>query len=144
MINATRKISLPSGEFITIAGLDDYVLGKPNATKTLTALKNNGFNLLLVHEPDVADSLAQYPVDLQLSGHSHGGQVSLPIFGALIKTSLGRRYIGGLYRIQEKSRKLRPYFLFVNRGIGTTRVRIRIGSVPEIAVFTLKRDNKNG
>ncbi|BBI32969.1 metallophosphoesterase [Cohnella abietis] len=140
IINDLLKVRLPAGEFITIAGLDDYVLGQPAARKTLSALKQEGFNLLLTHEPDVADSLAQYPVDLQLSGHSHGGQVHLPILGALIRTSLGRRYVRGMYSIQSKSRGLRPYLLFVNRGIGTTRIRIRIGSAPELSVFTLNRE----
>ncbi len=139
LINNSTKIKLPNGEFITVAGLDDYVLGKPNARKTLSILKDDGFHLLLAHEPDVADKLVRYPIDLQLSGHTHRGQVSLPILGALIRTSLGKKYVGGMYRIQERIRKHRPYVLYVNRGIGTTRIKIRVGSVPELSVFTLRR-----
>jgi predicted MPP superfamily phosphohydrolase len=139
LLNESKRIKLPGGEFITVSGLDDYVCGKPNARSAFAKLNDRHFNLLLAHEPDVADSLARYPIDLQLSGHSHGGQVSLPLVGALIRTSLGRKYIGGLYRVQERIRKNRPYTLFVNRGIGTTRIPIRLGSVPEMCVFTLLR-----
>jgi predicted MPP superfamily phosphohydrolase len=137
LLNESKRITLPSGEYITLAGLDDYVCGKPNPRSAFTKLDADGFNLLLVHEPDVADRFTRYPIALQLSGHSHGGQVSLPILGPLIKTSLGRRYISGLYRVQDKLRAERPYMLYVNRGIGTTRIKVRIGSVPEVSVFTL-------
>lgn len=137
LLNESRRIILPSGEYITVAGLDDFVCGSPDMESAFSNLRNDGFNLLLAHEPDIADRLPRYPIDLQLSGHSHGGQVSLPIVGALIKSTLGRKYIGGLYRVQRKLRAERPYLLYANRGIGTTRIKVRFGSVPEVSVFTL-------
>ena len=140
LINSTRRIELPGGEFITITGLDDYVLGKPNASKTLSRLEHGRFNLLLVHEPDVADRLIRYPVDLQLSGHSHGGQVSLPLVGPIVRTELGSKYVSGLYRIGGRFRDRRPYLLYVNRGSGTTRIPVRVGSVPELTVITLRSE----
>lgn len=139
LINATRRITLPGGEFITVSGLDDYVLGKPNAPKAVSRLDNERFNLLLVHEPDVADRLIRYPIDLQLSGHSHGGQVALPLLGPIVRTQLGSKYVGGLYRIGGRFRDKRPYLLYVNRGIGTTRIPVRFRCVPELTVFTLLR-----
>ncbi|QJD82127.1 metallophosphoesterase [Cohnella herbarum] len=143
LVNEREKITLPGGDSITIAGLDDYVLGKPNAESTLSKLDKDGFNILLAHEPDVADRLTRFPVDLQLSGHSHGGQVSLPLVGALVRTRLGRKYLKGKYLIHDSQRKERPYLLYVNRGIGTTRIPIRIGSDPELAVFTLRGSPSN-
>jgi len=140
LINEVRRVAHPGGEYIVIAGLDDYVLGKPNAPKTISKLRNEPFNLLLVHEPDVADRLIRYPVDLQLSGHSHGGQVSLPLIGPIVRTKLGRKYVGGLYDIGGRFRENRPYRLYVNRGSGTTRIPVRIGSVPELTLFTLRSE----
>ena len=142
LLNESKRITLPSGEYITIAGLDDYLYGKPDPHSAFASLNADGFNLLLVHEPDVADRFVRYPIDLQLSGHSHGGQVSLPILGTLVNTSHGRKYIGGLYRVQQKLRAARPYLLYVNRGIGTTRIKVRLGSVPEVSVFTLLSKGK--
>ncbi|SFB21573.1 hypothetical protein SAMN05216312_104499 [Cohnella sp. OV330] len=139
LLNETKKIRLENGEHLTVAGLDDYVLGRPDPSRALAKLRPDGFNLLLVHEPDVAAFLVRYPVDLQLSGHSHGGQVKLPIVGALVRTQLGRRYLSGLHVVSDRRRPRRPYLLYVNRGIGTTRFRVRLGSVPELCVFTLRR-----
>ncbi|WP_167747021.1 metallophosphoesterase [Cohnella luojiensis] len=137
LLNESKRIMLPSGEYITVAGLDDFNCGSPDMASAFAKLSDDGFNLLLAHEPDIADRLPRYPIDLQLSGHSHGGQVSLPIVGALIKSSLGRKYIGGLYRVHKKLRAERPYLLYTNRGIGTTRIKVRFGSKPEVSVFTL-------
>ncbi len=140
LINAVRRVELPDGEFITVSGLDDYVLGKPNAPKAVSRLENDRFNVLLVHEPDVADRLIRYPIDLQLSGHSHGGQVSLPLVGPLVRTELGRKYVSGLYRIGGRFRDKRPYLLYVNRGSGTTRIPVRFRCVPELTVITLRSE----
>lgn len=135
LVNDTKTITLRSGESLTIAGLDDYLLGNPDVEGTLSNLNEKNFNMLLVHEPDVADRLLVYPVDLILSGHSHGGQVKLPIFGTLIRTSLAKNYISGMYGLSGSERGAQ---LYVNRGIGTTRFKIRLGNPPEISIFTLQ------
>ncbi|WP_246469446.1 metallophosphoesterase [Cohnella nanjingensis] len=139
LVNRTERVRLPNGESIVLAGLDDCVLGRPDARNTLSRLQAGDFNLLLAHEPDPADGYTRYPVDLQLSGHSHGGQVRLPGLGALVRTKLGRKYVAGLYRLTGRFDPARPYLLYVNRGVGTTRMKLRFGSVPEVAVFTLRR-----
>ncbi len=140
LINSTQRIEHTDGDYITISGLDDYVLGKPNAAKTIARLEDDRFHVLLVHEPDLADRLIRYPIDLQLSGHSHGGQVRLPLLGSLVRTKLGSKYVGGMYRIGGGHRVKRPYRLYVNRGIGTTRIPIRLFCAPELTVFTLRRE----
>ncbi|MCC3376532.1 metallophosphoesterase [Cohnella sp. REN36] len=139
LINDLERVHLPSGESIVLAGLDDYILGRPKFRTVLPKLQAEDFNVLLAHEPDPATGFTHFPVDLQLSGHSHGGQVHLPILGALVRTKMGRQYVAGLYTLQGRFDPDRPYRLYVNRGIGTTRMRLRLGSVPEIAVFTLRR-----
>ncbi len=140
LVNATRKIRLPNyNEYITISGLDDFLLGTPDIHGTLQALEPDIFNLLVVHEPDVADQVADYPIDLQLSGHSHGGQVQLPLLGAIYTPPLAKRYVEGMYQIEGTSTLNKPMQLYVNRGIGTTELPIRFLSKPEITVLTLKR-----
>jgi len=72
----------------------------------------NGLNILLYHTPDLAPEAARLGVDLQLSGHTHGGQVRLPFFGALITGSLyGKRFEAGRYQLQQM-------VLYVSRGLG--------------------------
>lgn len=140
LVNDTRRIALPDGQAITISGLDDYVRGRPNPRACMSALTEQGFHLLLCHEPDPVRNHLAYPIDLQLSGHSHGGQVALPVIGAIIRTPKGRKYLRGMYRLRHQpALPGRSYLLYVNRGIGMTRLPFRFGSVPELTVITLRR-----
>ncbi|MDK8183488.1 metallophosphoesterase [Paenibacillus sp. UMB4589-SE434] len=136
LVNEVRQLALPNGQSIAIAGLDDFMLGDPDVTGTLSQIKADQFNLVIVHEPDVADRFTAYPINMQLSGHSHGGQVRFPLLGSFITTPLGEKYVQGMYRIQGH---LRESALYVNRGIGTTRAKFRLWCAPELSVFTLKK-----
>lgn len=122
---------------LTIAGLDDFLLGSPKIEKTLQPLPKDGFTLLLAHEPDIADRVKKYPIDLQLSGHSHGGQVKLPLYGSVYTPPLAQKYKEGIYSILGTKK---PMTLYVNRGIGVTRLPFRFISVPELAIFTLEHE----
>ena len=62
--------------------------------------------MLLVHEPDVVDKVTRYPVDLQLSGHSHGGQVQIPFIGPLITTKLAESHVEGMYELEEEEQAI--------------------------------------
>ncbi|MDM5189416.1 metallophosphoesterase [Bacillus sp. DX4.1] len=139
LVNEVKKITVANGNHITVSGLDDFLLGKPQIQRTLQQLRSQDFNLLLVHEPDVADQIRKYPVDFQISGHSHGGQVQIPFIGPIVTTSLAEKYVEGLYLFKDRSK---PLQLYVNRGIGTTRMPLRFLSKPELSVFVLKRTNK--
>jgi len=86
--------------------------------------------ILLAHEPDYADEVAPVGrVGLQLSGHSHGGQVRLPFLGAPVAPYLGKKYPYGL-------RQLDTMWLYTNRGIGYV-LPVRINCRPEITEITL-------
>jgi hypothetical protein len=87
--------------------------------------------ILLAHEPDFADETARHPVDLQLSGHSHGGQIWLPVVGAPWLPQLGRLYPRGL-------RKIGDLTLYTNIGLGTIRLPVRLNCPPEITMLTLR------
>ncbi len=98
-------------------------------TSLLAHLPTTGAAILLVHEPDFADVAASTGrIDLQLSGHTHGGQVRLPWSGALRTAPLGEKYIAGRYTIQSMQH-------YTNRGLGMVPPRIRLNCRPEIATF---------
>lgn len=89
--------------------------------------------VFLYHSPDGIAGIAREGVDLCLSGHTHGGQVALPLYGALITLSdTGKRYESGLYRVGGT-------WLYVNRGIGMEGglPRIRFFSRPEVTLIEL-------
>ncbi|UFU00869.1 metallophosphoesterase [Radiobacillus kanasensis] len=132
--NNHTLITNEHGDQIALSGLDDMMLGKPNIEQTVQGIDESLYSVLLVHEPDFADISKDYPVDVQLSGHSHGGQIQIPLIGYLYTPAYAEKYVEGKYTFEE-----RPMELFVSRGIGTTRVPYRFLCKPEITVFTLNR-----
>ncbi len=134
LLNQSVKIELKDRSSFFLVGIDDAMLGNPDLPLALKNVPNNHFNLLLSHAPDLAETAAQYPIHWQLSGHSHGGQVKLPILGALIMPPFAQRYPEGLYKIEGKY----PLNLYVNRGIGTTRLPFRFMAKPELTIFILR------
>ncbi|MEI7026289.1 metallophosphoesterase [Paenibacillus sp. y28] len=116
-----------------VAGVDDMWSGKPNLAKALDALNPDAFTLLLSHAPDFADIAAESYVDVQLSGHSHGGQVRLPGLGAVVTPDFGRKYVMGLYKLNNN--RLQVY---TNRGIGCSNLPIRLFCRPELTLITLR------
>jgi len=125
------------GARIWLAGVDDISKGNPNLPRTLSGIPPGETTILLAHEPDFADQAARYPIDLQLSGHSHGGQVWIPGIGAPWLPTLARKYPRGLYRIEQ-------LILYTNIGIGTIRAPIRINCPPEVTLITLRSASKSG
>lgn len=81
---------------------------------------------------DFADEMRKFPVDFQMSGRSHGGQVRCPGVGALYLPLLARKYPMGRYQIGELQ-------LYSNRGIGVVGIHVRFLCPPKITVFTLKK-----
>ena len=92
--------------------------------------------IYMVHEPDYIDVFRNHPrfplVDLMLSGHSHGGQIRLPLVGPLVLPPMGKQYVEGLYQIDKMQ-------LYVNRGIGTVGLPFRLNCPAEITDITLTR-----
>jgi predicted MPP superfamily phosphohydrolase len=114
-----------------ICGVDSAKEGTPRLDRVLKGLPEAGAAVLLAHEPDFADtSAATGRFDLQLSGHSHGGQLGLPLLRYPFLPKLSRKYPDGLYRVGELS-------LYTNRGLGS-HPRFRFNCRPEITVITLR------
>jgi uncharacterized protein len=127
------------GAPLYIAGLDDGWSGRPDLTKALALRPEGAATVLMVHEPDLADATARDGrVHLQLSGHSHGGQVRLPGMGALVLPFLARKYDQGLYRLPGGPER-RGLWLYTNRGIGVNGPPLRFRCRPEVTVLTLIR-----
>ncbi|SFJ73368.1 metallophosphoesterase [Thermoflavimicrobium dichotomicum] len=117
---------------IAIAGVDDQLTGHPNLVQALHGLDSHTCTILLSHCPDFADQARKKPVALQLSGHSHGGQIRLPLIGHIVTPPYGRKYVQGFHQVEGSSLKV-----YVNRGIGTTILPLRFFCRPEITVLVL-------
>ena len=133
-ISVLRNRSLPlerEGQRLWLAGVDDVLEGKPDLDLALKGIPKAEPVVLLAHEPDWADHVARNPVDLQLSGHSHGGQIRFPLLGAPWLPLLARKYPWGLRRIAHLT-------LYTNSGIGTIWVPVRLNCPPEVTLITLR------
>lgn len=123
------------GSALWLAGVDDVWIGRADLGSALTGASGEAPALLLAHEPDFADTVAASPegerVLLQLSGHTHGGQVRLPGGGAPYLPYLGRKYPYGLYRVGAMQ-------LYVCRGVGLSWPGVRVNCRPEVALLTLR------
>jgi predicted MPP superfamily phosphohydrolase len=115
-----------------VAGIDDVMEGRSRLDLVLQELPESGAAILLAHEPDFADvSAATGRFDLQISGHSHGGQIGVPLLRRLVLPPFSQRYTGGLYQV-------RGMLQYTNRGLGFVHLRARFLCRPEITVFTLR------
>lgn len=131
LTNRSIPVEREGGRF-WLTGVDDVLDGRPDLEAALHVVPSNEPAVLLAHEPDYADDAAGYPVDLQLSGHSHGGQVRFPFVPPLFLPELGKKYVWGLYKIGQLT-------LYTNAGIGTVRIAARFNCPPEITLLTLRR-----
>lgn len=132
LLQNSHTVIEENNEKLIIAGIDDLMLGKPNLSAALHQTNQDIFTILLAHEPDFADQAVKHAVDVQLSGHSHGGQIRLPIVGHIYSPAFAEKYVLGKYTLKDKLQ------LFVNGGIGTTRVPYRLFCKPEIHEYTLQ------
>ncbi len=128
--NSSVAIEKGSSRF-WLTGVDDVLEGKPDLDAALRNVQAGDAVILLAHEPDFADVAARYPIAVQLSGHSHGGQIWLPGIGAPWLPPLAREYPRGL-------RKVGNLTLYTNIGLGTIRLPVRLNCPPEITVFKLQ------
>ncbi|MGB0992920.1 MAG: metallophosphoesterase [Akkermansiaceae bacterium] len=120
------------GEKLFIAGTDSVWGGSADPSATMQGHREEPV-IALVHEPDYFDTMqANHRLDLQLSGHTHGGQCRVPLIGyAPVGVRYGRKYVYGEFQ-QNNSR------LFVSRGLGTVGYPVRFACAPEVAFLTLR------
>ena len=139
--NAALEIEL-NGEKILLLGIDDpafkanYLFGDEESVvkNTLSPLIKDSeyFTLLLSHRPEMFDTYVDFGIDLVLSGHAHGGQIRLPLFGGLVAPNQGLfpSYDSGLYKSGNSN-------MIVSRGIGNSIIPLRINNRPEVIIVEL-------
>ncbi|TGN14599.1 metallophosphoesterase [Leptospira ilyithenensis] len=133
LLNENRLIKHKSAT-LTIAGVTDLKAGsilpehKTDPKKAIIGGENSDFKVLLAHQPDSIKEASQYGYDLQLSGHTHGGQY----FPGNIVIYLAQKFVAGLHRYKEM-------WLYVSRGTGYWGPPLRLGAPSEITKLTLRK-----
>jgi predicted MPP superfamily phosphohydrolase len=130
------------GELVDVAGAKLWISGvavesEDKIDRALAGAPEGAFTVFLHHYPDQIYEIAKRRVDLYCAGHTHGGQVALPFYGAIITLSkFGKRFENGLYRVDDT-------WMYVNRGIGMEggpQPRVRFCARPEITIIELTSD----
>ena len=121
------------GEKLNISGVDSLTVGADDLDKVLEKLPHDGASILLVHEPDFAKiSSKTNRFDLQMSGHSHGGQLVIPgVKTTPFRCSYSIKYPVGAYKVNNMIQ-------YTSKGLGTNSFWIRVNCKPEITQFYLK------
>lgn len=138
LIDALDRIE-HRGERLWLAGVDDLYYGATDVKRLLRDIPRESARVALAHNPDFIEEFAarSQHVDLMLSGHTHGGQIRLPLLGALhVSSSYGQQYVIGLNRKDEMQ-------IYTTRGIGTVTLPARLDCPPEIVLFTLGKKDES-
>jgi uncharacterized protein len=130
LANQSHPIEQDGARF-WLAGVDDVLSGTADLSNTMHGVPGSEAVILLAHEPDFADEAARFPIDLQLSGHSHGGQIRIPFLPPLYLPELAKKYVWGTYHVG-------PLTLHTSAGLGTIGIPMRLNCPPEITLLTLR------
>jgi predicted MPP superfamily phosphohydrolase len=132
LTNQSVAFKLTDTESLELVGLDDSLHGSPDLR--LAEKPKQGMRIIVMHEPDLLLDLPEGCADLVLLGHTHGGQIRLPIYGPVVGLP---QVISQTLDAGERSWKgLR---VIISRGIGEALVRARLGVRPEIVVLDVKK-----
>jgi predicted MPP superfamily phosphohydrolase len=131
--NETRTLKL-NGNHLYVVGIDDNITRHHDLPKALAKLPPGKRAIVLSHAPSIAELVARHHKarHLILVGHTHAGQVYVPLLSRAIARLGGARYLAGFYTVKKNR-------MYVNAGIGNATIRRRVGhrARPEVAIFDL-------
>ena len=129
LVNEAVRVQTDRGA-LWLVGIDDGLLGEPNLDAAFAPVPPDAAAICLWHEPDRVQESAPYGAFLQLSGHTHGGQVRLPLIGPLAAPSLGETHVQGRFQVGDME-------LYVSPGLGIYRPPVRLNCPPELTIVRL-------
>ena len=124
-------------EKLFIGGISSVIKKENKLESFIDILKDNSINykIFLIHEPDIIDNiLKEYNIDLILAGHSHNGQIRLPIIGAVYTPEYAKKYYDEYYKINNTD-------LYISSGIGVSKIDFRLFNHPSINFYRIYKEN---
>lgn len=133
VLNNANTILRRGSDVLQLSGIDDWSWAGTNWPRALHGLDQERTTVLLSHQPRVLDFAEAEKIGLIISGHTHGGQIDLPLIGPPARFATAElKYAQGLFRRRDTQ-------LYVSRGTGVIGLPLRLGVRPEIAVLRLRR-----
>jgi hypothetical protein len=134
LLNNANTTLRRGGDAIQLTGIDDWSWAGTDWRRAFQGLERNRATILLSHQPSVLDLGETRGMSLILSGHTHGGQIDLPLLGAPARfATKDLKYARGLFKRGNTQ-------LYVSSGTGVIGLPVRFGVRPEIAVLRLRRE----
>lgn len=130
LTNRSIKVHNGTVDSITLIGLDSSINGNPDITSAFANTSSDGFNIVFTHVPDELANVPNDSADLAFAGHSHGGQISLPLIGPVSSSAGCTKFESGIYNTGNLQ-------ICISNGIGTTGVDMRLFSPAEIVIYRL-------
>lgn len=130
--NESKFIDLENNK-ILFGGITDLASLNFNVEETFNNKGHNSPRILIAHNPDIVDFISEDDdIDVILSGHTHGGQIVLPVIGPIYPVPVkNKQLLKGIFKVNSKTN------LFVSQGVGHSGTRIRVGTENEICLITL-------
>lgn len=134
ILNNQSELIEIAGQKINLIGVTDLFSLNFNLDESVKEINDNHPRILLSHNPEIIDFIkSEHSIDLVLSGHTHAGQILLPLVGPVLPMPVSRRWLTrGIFNLDEGGK------LFISQGVGHSGTRLRIGTDNEITVLTLK------
>lgn len=132
--NQSVQIYGKNGAYINLAGIDSLIGGNPDISAAMGILDTTHYTIVATHAPDLVTELSLNNIDLILSGHSHGGQISLFGLGPLKKIEGATKYSHGTHYINQS-------VLIISNGLGTTDYDIRLFAPPQCHIIRLSNNS---
>lgn len=130
LVNQSILLRKNSSRPINLVGIDSMVGGNPDITTAMANIDTANFTIILTHCPDIISQLPKYGSDLILAGHSHGGQIALPILGPVNRIEGASDYSNGTYYLNQST-------LIVSNGLGTSDIDMRLFAPPQCHIIRL-------
>ncbi|PXW92438.1 hypothetical protein DES38_10216 [Streptohalobacillus salinus] len=133
VLNNAHVVYTKENVSLNLIGIDDVSTGQEQMAVAFNDVDRDNYSLLLSHAPDVVTQYKTIEADLILSGHTHGGQVRLPVVGALVAPTQGYfpYYDKGLFNLSEGQ------YIYVDSGIGTSQLRLRLFNQSQFSIIEI-------
>lgn len=131
LVNTNYKIYNKTNDFINIVGIDSLMDGNPDIDEAYNNIDNSKYTMSFTHCPDIFDELPLDKTDYVVAGHSHGGQIYIPIINNLYRATGCKKYFHGKYNKNATT-------LDISNGVGLTSYSIRFQANSEIVFYKLK------
>lgn len=126
--NKSVMIRKNSNDYINLVGIDSLLNGSPDINSAYNQIRNSAYTIALCHTPDIFEDIPYDKTDLVLSGHSHGGQIYIPLLNSFLRPVGAQHYFKGKYAEGNTT-------LDITNGIGTTKKDIRLFADAEIVIY---------